>query len=471
MINSALPPPASTEHSLPDVYRSVPIQAGGGWLRRFLAFAGPAYLVSVGYMDPGNWATDLAGGSKFGYALLWVILASNLMAMVLQTLCARMGIALGKDLAQACRDYYKKPVGIVLWLLCEGAIIACDVAEVIGSAIALQLLFKIPLFWGVLITGLDVIALLALMKLGFRKVEAVILALVGTIFVSFAVNIFWARPDWGGVAKGLVVPAVPNTEALFIAVGILGATVMPHNLYLHSAVVQTRAFEQTPDGKKQAIKMNTIDTIVALGFAFFVNAAILVLAAAVFYKSGILVDDLGQAHELLSPALGGAAATLFAVALLASGQSSTVTATLAGQIVMEGFLNFKIAPWMRRMITRSVALIPALYIVGAAQEQGLNNLLVLTQVVLSMQLPFAIFPLVMFTSDRRKMGAFASPIWLQVVGYAICVVITVLNVKLLWDTLPHVWTIAGGIAMALFAAWVIFIYREPPRPVPAEQTA
>jgi manganese transport protein len=450
--------------SLPDVHRSVPI-TGGSWLRRFLAFAGPAYLVSVGYMDPGNWATDLAGGSKFGYALLWVILASNLMAMLLQTLCARMGIVMQRDLAQACRDFYKKPAAIVLWILCEIAIIACDVAEVIGSAVGLKLLFGIPLLAGVLITGLDVLALLALMKFGFRKIEAIIITLVATIFVCFLVNIIWAKPDWAGVTHGLFVPSLPGqgSEALLIAVGILGATVMPHNLYLHSAIVQTRRVEDTAPAKRQAMRMATTDTIIALGFAFFVNAAILILAASVFYGGKVVVDELDMAHSMLTPALGGAAATLFAVALLASGQSSTITATLAGQVVMEGFLNFRIAPWLRRMITRGLALIPAVILVSATEGKT-NDLLVLTQVVLSMQLPFAIFPLVMFTSDRKRMGEFANPLWIKIAAYTICVVITGLNVQLLGETLGWSWVAIGAVVMAAFAAWVTWGYREKPKP-------
>lgn len=449
-----------SETSLPDVHRSVPV-AGGNWLRRFLAFAGPGYLVSVGYMDPGNWATDLAGGSKFGYALLWVILASNLMAMLLQTLCARMGIVMQRDLAQACRDYYKKPAAIALWILCEIAIIACDVAEVIGSAVGLKLLLGVPLIAGVLITGLDVLALLALMKFGFRKIEAIIITLVATIFVCFMLNIIWAKPDWGGVAHGLFVPSLPGagSEALLIAVGILGATVMPHNLYLHSAIVQTRQVEDSVPAKRQAMKLATTDTIVALGFAFFVNAAILILAASVFHGGKTVVDELDMAHGMLKPALGGAAATLFAVALLASGQSSTITATLAGQVVMEGFLNFRIAPWLRRMITRGLALIPAVILVSATEGKT-NDLLVLTQVVLSMQLPFAIFPLVMFTSDRKRMGVFANPLWVQILAYAICFVITALNVKLLGETLGWGWVGVGAGVMAAFAAWVAYAYKE-----------
>ncbi|MGV3617491.1 MAG: Nramp family divalent metal transporter [Fimbriimonas sp.] len=448
--------------SLPDVHRTVPI-ANGNWLRKFLSFAGPGYLVSVGYMDPGNWATDLAGGSKFGYALLWVILVSNLMAMLLQTLCARMGIVMQRDLAQSCRDFYKKPASVALWLLCEVAIIACDVAEVIGSAVGLKLLFGLPLIAGVLITGLDVLILLALMKFGFRKIEAIILTLVGTIFVCFLLNIVWSQPNWGGVAHGLFVPSLPGqgSEALLIAVGILGATVMPHNLYLHSSIVQTRQVEDTSAGKRQAIRMATADTIIALGFAFFVNAAILVLAATVFHGGKTVVAELDVAHEMLRPALGGAAATLFAVALLASGQSSTITATLAGQIVMEGFLNFRIEPWLRRMITRGLALIPAVLLVSLTEGKT-NDLLVLTQVVLSMQLPFAIFPLVMFTSDRKRMGEFANPTWLKLAAYAICIAISALNIKLLGETVGWNWVGLGAAAMALFAVWVTWGYRPKP---------
>ncbi|MEZ0327611.1 MAG: Nramp family divalent metal transporter [Fimbriimonas sp.] len=459
MINSAVAvnskPP--DEKSLAEVNGSVSLKGKVG-LRRFLAFSGPAYLVSVGYMDPGNWATDLAGGSRYGYALLWVILTSSIMAVILQTLCVRMGIALEKDLAQACRDYYKRPVGIALWILCEIAIIACDVAEVIGSAVGLYLLFKIPLVWGVVITGFDVLLLLALTKYGFRMIEAVVITLVATIFGSFAINIYWANPDWMGVAKGLVTPALPDANALIVAVGILGATVMPHNLYLHSAVIQTRKLDDTPQAKKQAIRMGSWDTVIALGGAFFVNAAILVLAAAVFHRQGIFAEELQEAYKLLTPALGGAAATLFAVALLASGQSSTITATLAGQVVMEGFTRLRVKPWMRRMITRGIAIIPAAILVGSTTNRT-GDVLVLTQVVLSMQLPFAIFPLVMLTSDKRKMGEFANPTWLKVVAYVVCVLITALNVKLLYQTLGAVWLGVIVASMVGFALWVMFVYK------------
>ncbi|HJP84312.1 MAG TPA: Nramp family divalent metal transporter, partial [Fimbriimonadaceae bacterium] len=451
-------------HSLADAYRTVPV-AGKSWLRRMLSFVGPGYLVSVGYMDPGNWATDLEGGSQFGYRLLWVILASNLMAMILQTLCARLGIGAGKDLAQACRAYYKKPAAVALWILCEIAIIACDIAEVIGSAVALNLLFQIPLTWGVLITGFDVLILLGLMKFGFRKLEAIVIVLVATIFLCFGINIWWSNPHWGQVAHGLFVPSIPGKEALLISVGILGATVMPHNLYLHSSIVQTRAFDQTEDGKKKAAKMATIDVVIALGAAFFVNAAILIVSAAVFYGTGQVVDGLDQAHELLRPALGGAAATLFAVALLCSGQSSTITGTLAGQIVMEGFLDIRMAPWLRRMITRGLAIIPAVLLISMSGGHGTMRMLTISQVVLSMQLPFAIFPLVMITADRRRMGNLTNPLWLTVVGSVICLLITALNINLLCqdEFLGWRWVVGIGAVMLAFGLWVSFGYRGKPQ--------
>ncbi len=437
--------------------------------KRFLAFAGPGFLISVGYMDPGNWATDLAGGSRFGYALLWVILASNLMAILLQTLCARLGLATGKDLAQACRDFYQKPAAIALWILCEIAIIACDLAEVIGSAVALNLLFHLPLLWGVVLTSLDVLAILGLSHFGFRKLEAVVITLVATVAGCFAVEMFFAKPDWHAVGIGLVTPALPGKDALFIALGILGATVMPHNLYLHSSIVQTRANDQTPDGIRQAIRYNTLDTFLALGAAFFVNAAILVLAAAVFHKGGKPVEELGDAHRLLTPLLNGAAATLFAVALLASGQSSTITGTLAGQIVMEGFLRIRIQPWLRRLITRGLAIIPAVIMIVVTGGKNTVGLLVLSQVVLSLQLSFAIFPLTMFTSDRKRMGEFVSPPWLTVLAYAVCVTIALLNMKLLWDTANDpiqtghwgVPALAALVAVTvLFSLWVVFVYKK-----------
>jgi manganese transport protein len=445
--------------SLPEAFRTIPVVKFKG-LRRFLAFAGPGYLVSVGYMDPGNWATDLQGGSVYGYALLWVILASNLMAQLLQTLCARLGIATGYDLAQACRAYYKKPAAIALWLLCEIAIIACDLAEVIGSAVALKLLFGIPLLWGVIITSADVLLLLGLMRFGFRALEAVVIVLVATVAGCFAIEILSASPDWAAVGHGLVTPQIPDSTALFISLGILGATVMPHNLYLHSSIVQTRAFAKTREGKANAIRSNTWDTVIALSAAFFVNAAILVVAAAVFHGAGVAVAELEDAHRLLIPALGGGAATAFAVALLASGQSSTITGTLAGQIVMEGFLNIRISPFLRRMITRGIAIIPAIFMVTASGGKNTVGLLVLSQVVLSMQLPFAIFPLVMFTSDRRKMGDFVNPPWLKIAGYALCFLIAGANVYMLWiDESVGPWIVVPvAISGLLFSAWVMFGY-------------
>ena len=422
--------------SLPESNGTIPVSGTIGRLKKFLAFAGPGYLVSVGYMDPGNWATDLAGGAKFGYALVWVILVSNLMAMLLQTLSARLGIATGKDLAQACRDYYSKPVAIVLWFLCEIAIIACDLAEVIGSAVALKLLFGLDLMWGVLITGFDVLILLGALRFGFRKLEAIVITLVATIAVCFAVQIFFARPDWAGVARGAFIPSMPNQQAFALALGILGATVMPHNLYLHSSIVQTRALGKSGLEKREAIKYNTLDTIIALGLAFFVNAAILVVAAAVFHVRGRFeVAELEEAYKLLGPSVAAPiASTMFAVALLASGQSSTITGTLAGQIVMEGFLKIRIKPWLRRLITRGLAIIPAMLLIHATGGKQTTNLLILSQIVLSMQLPFAIFPLVMFTSDKKKMGEFASPLGIKILGYAVATLIAALNIYLLFQT-------------------------------------
>lgn len=458
-----MPTDTDFNRSLPEVYRTVGVwtqgQVARPWWRRMLAFGGPGFLVAVGYMDPGNWGTDLAGGSQFGYALLWVILASNLMAMFLQVLCARLGLVTGQDLAQACRDNYSKPTSIALWFLCEIAIIACDLAELVGAAVALNLLFGIPLVWGVVITGFDVILLLMLMNVGFRWLEAIVIALVATIAACFAWSIFLAQPDWAAVATGAVIPTLPGGGALLISLGILGATVMPHNLYLHSSIVQTRAHGRDRADLKAAIGHNTFDTIFALGCAFFVNAAILVLAAAVFWKAGIVVDDLRQAHELLTPALGGAAATLFAVALLASGQSSTITGTLAGQIVMEGFLKIRIRPWIRRLITRSIAIVPALLIVTATGGRDTVQLLVISQVVLSMQLPFAIFPLMMMTSSKARMGEFANPLLVQIVGYAISSIIAALNVYLLWSTIGPMWLGLIVAVMVGFALWVRFGYR------------
>jgi manganese transport protein len=412
-------------------------------------------------MDPGNWATDLAGGSKFGYALLWVILLSNLMAMFLQTLCVRLGVASGRDLAQACRDNYSKPVAYVLWFLCEIAIVACDLAEVIGSAVALNLLFGIPLVWGVVITGFDVMLLLAAMHFGFRKIEAIVITLVTTVAACFAIQLFLSRPDWGALATGLVVPSIPDAEAFYIALGILGATVMPHNLYLHTALVQTRDIEPTSAGKRQAIRYNTTDTILALGAAFFVNAAILVVAAAVFHAAGhVDVSELQDAHRLLAPLLGAPiASTAFAVALLASGQSSTITGTLAGQIVMEGFLRIRVRPWLRRLITRLLAIVPAILLIGASGGKNTVELLVFSQVVLSMQLSFAIFPLMSFTSDRKLMGEFANARGVKIAGYTLCTFIASLNLYLLYQTLGAAWmALLVGVAAA-FAIWVRYFYR------------
>lgn len=454
-------PDATPSLSLPEVHGSVRVNGIGGWLRRFLAFAGPGYLVSVGYMDPGNWATDLAGGAKFGYALLWVVLLSNLMAMFLQTLCVRLGVAGGRDLAQACRDQYSKPVAYVLWFLCEIAIIACDLAEVVGSAVALNLLFGIPLIVGVVITGFDVMLLLAAMHFGFRKIEAIVITLVTTVAGCFAIEVFLSRPEWGALATGLVVPTIPNAEAFYIALGILGATVMPHNLYLHTALVQTRDIEKTSKGKRLAIRYNTIDTIVALGAAFFVNAAILVVAAAVFHRAGQFdVSELEDAHRLLAPLLGAPiASTAFAVALLASGQSSTITGTLAGQIVMEGFLNIRIRPWLRRLITRLLAIVPAVFLISASGGRNTVELLIFSQVVLSMQLSFAIFPLMAFTSDHKLMGEFANSLSVKIVGYAMCTLIASLNLYLLFETLGAGWmAIIVGVSAA-FAIWVRYFYR------------
>ncbi len=452
---------SGTQHSLPEVHGSISVQGHRGWIRRFLAFAGPGYLVSVGYMDPGNWATDLAGGAKYRYALLWVILLSNLMAMQLQSLCAKMGIAAGRDLAQACREQYSKPVSYVLWVLCEIAIVACDLAEVIGSAVALNLLFGLPLAWGVLLTGFDVMLLLAAMHFGFRKIEAIVLTLVTTIGASFALQIFLSKPDWGAVALGTFVPTLPDHAAFYLALGMLGATVMPHNLYLHTALVQTRDIEQSSSGKRQAIRYNITDTIVSLGAAFFVNAAILVVAAAVFHRSGYFdVTELQEAHRLLTPLLGApVAATAFALALLASGQSSTITGTLAGQIVMEGFLHIRIRPWLRRLITRALAIVPAMLLISGSGGKNTVGLLVLSQVVLSMQLPFAIFPLMKFTSDRKLMGEFVNSRLTTIAGYATSVLIAGLNVALLWQEIGTLWSfILAGLALA-FTIWVRYFYR------------
>ena len=447
------------KESLSEANQSVAIPSGGTWMRRLLAFGGPAFLVSVGYMDPGNWGTDMAGGQKYGYALLWVIFVSNLMAQFLQILCARMGLVTRKDLAMACRDYYKKPAAIAMWIMCEIAIVACDLAEVVGSAVALNLLFHIPLELGVLITGLDVLLLLGFMKFGFRKIEAIVLTLVATVFMCFVYEMVVSHPNWPAALKGTFLPSMPGKDALIISLGILGATVMPHNLYLHSSIVQTRKRGAEPGGLKESIHFNTWDTVIALSLAFFVNAAILMLAAAEFGKSGVPIERLEQGHQLLSSSLGAFSATAFAVALLASGQSSTITGTLAGQIVMEGFMRWQMKPWIRRLITRVLAIIPAIVIIHLTGGNQTVELLVDSQVVLSMQLPFAIFPLIMVTSDRSKMGEYVNAAWVKFLGYAICLVIGGLNVYLLIDKLGFLWVGIASFAAAAFTFYVMFIYK------------
>jgi manganese transport protein len=424
--------------SLREVHASIAVPQDAGFWRKLFAFAGPGYLVAVGYMDPGNWATDLAGGARYGYTLLSVILISNLMAILLQALAVRLGIATGRDLAQACRDSYSKPVTIVLWVLCEIAIAACDLAEVIGAAIALNLLFGLPLIWGVTLTALDVLLILFLQHRGFRYVEALVVALIVAIAGSFAIQIWLARPDPAALAAGFIpqTAIVTNPEMLYIALGILGATVMPHNLYLHSSIVQTRRYTDTLASKQEAIRFATLDSSIALMSALFINAAILIVSAAVFngteYES---VADIGDAHQLLSPLLGtSAAGVLFAVALLCSGQNATLTGTLAGQIVMEGFVNIRLRPWLRRLITRLVAIVPAVIVVSLYGERGTGSLLILSQVILSLQLPFAVFPLVSFTSNRSKMGVFVAPRWVQALAWTIAVIIAGLNVWLLYQT-------------------------------------
>jgi manganese transport protein len=422
--------------SLAEVYRSIPV-SHVAWWRKLLAFAGPGYLVAVGYMDPGNWATDLAGGAQFGYTLLCVILMSNLMAILLQGLALKLGIVTGRDLAQACRDHYGRKTSFMLWVLCEVAIAACDLAEVIGAAIALNLLFGIPLAWGVGITALDVMIVLWLQNKGFRLLEALVIALVVTIGACFAFEILLSKPDVAGVMRGFLPTAevVKNPNMLYIAIGILGATVMPHNLYLHSSIVQTRRYEETASGKKEATRFAFIDSTIALSFALFINAAILIVAAASFHTSGNQeVAEIQDAYKLLTPLLGAGASTVFALALLASGLNSTLTGTLAGQIVMEGFLNIRLRPWLRRLITRGIAIVPAITIAILYGESGTAKLLILSQVVLSLQLSFAVFPLVLFTSDRSKMGEFANAMWVKVLAYTVAFIIAALNAWLLFQT-------------------------------------
>jgi len=427
----------SSSVSLPEVHSSVPVPTGSFWKKLF-AFAGPGYLVAVGYMDPGNWATDLAGGAKYGYTLLSVIMLSNLMAILLQALAARLGIASGRDLAQACRDHYSRPTTLFLWALCEVAIAACDLAEVIGAAIALNLLFGLPMIWGVCLTSADVLLVLWLQHHRFRYVEALVVLLIVGIAGSFAIELALARPDLTGVAKGILpsTAILRDPAMLYIAVSILGATVMPHNLYLHSSIVQTRKYKDDVGSRQEAVRFATIDSTFALMSALFLNGAILVMAAATFHGTGHeTVADISDAYLLLAPLLGTSlASTLFAVALLFSGQNATLTGTLAGQIVMEGFLNIRLRPWLRRLITRLIAIIPALITVAIYGERGTGQLLILSQVVLSLQLPFAVFPLVLFTGDRSKMGELVAPVWMRALAWPVAVVIAALNAWLLWQT-------------------------------------
>jgi len=464
--NTTQPRPEFHGKSLEEVHSSVDTQHPNLW-KRIFAFAGPAYLVSVGYMDPGNWATDLEGGSRFGYALIWVILMSNMMAVLLQTLAARLGIVTGKDLAQACRSEYSKAASFALWIMCEIAIAATDLAEVLGTILGLNLLFGLPLLWGALVTLFDTFVLLAIQKLGIRKMEAFILSLISIIAGGFIVNLFLAKPDWGAAATGLT-PSLP-VGSLYIILGIIGATVMPHNLYLHSSLVQTRRVSRTIDSKLQACKYNFFDSVIALNAAFFVNAAILVLAAAVFYRHGIIVTEIQQADKLLEQLLGTRAAPIaFGLALLAAGQSSTLTGTLAGQIVMEGFVRIRLRPYLRRLITRSIALLPAVVVIWISGDEGTYKLLILSQVILSLQLPFAIVPLVHFTSDKLKMGAFASKLWVKVLAWATSAAIIVLNGKLVYDeimdwieggapVLVSVLTIGIAAAISFFLVYIILL--------------
>ena len=425
--------------SLPEVHRSVLVPKTASFWRKLLAFSGPGFLIAVGYMDPGNWATDLQGGAKFGYSLLAVVMVSNFMAILLQHLSIKLGVVTGRDLAQACRDHYSKPTVWFLWVMCEIAIAACDLAEVIGSAIALQLLFGIPLVWGCIITALDVLAVLFLQTKGFRYIEALVITLIATIGGCFAVELFFTKPSVGGVLLGFIPTSriVTNQDMLYVAIGIIGATVMPHNLYLHSSIVQTRKFEQTPDGKREAVKFATIDSTGALMFALFINAAILILAASAFHWSGHQdVAEIQDAYKLLSPLLGtGLASVLFAVALLASGQNSTLTGTLAGQVVMEGFINVRLRPWLRRLITRGIAIVPAVLVIGIFGEGRTTQLIIASQVILAMQLGFAVWPLMRFTGEKAKMGEFANKPWIKILGWTTTALIILLSVKYLFDQL------------------------------------
>lgn len=428
----------NSQPSLPEVYRSMPVPRTGHWIRKFLAFAGPGYLVAVGYMDPGNWATDIAGGSQYGYTLLFVIVLANLMAILFQALAGKLGIVTGRDLAQACREHYSKPVSFVLWMLCELAIAACDLAEIIGAAIALNLLFDLPLIVGVIITVVDVFIILLLQNKGFRYIEALVITLIATIGGCFLFELLLSQPSIAGIARGLIpsTSVIFDADQLYIAIGILGATVMPHNLYLHSSIVQTRKFDQTTEGKRQAIKYATWDSTIALFFALFINAAILILAASVFYVQGYHhVAEIQDAYKLLAPLLGSSIASiLFGVALLASGQNATLTGTLAGQIVMEGFLNIRLPSWLRRLITRLIAVTPAVIVISIYGDKGAMDLLILSQVILSLQLSFAIFPLVKFTSDRKWMGQFVNPLWLKILAWTVSFIVAALNIILLYQT-------------------------------------
>ena len=430
---------AIAQPSLPEVHASVRLARSPRLWLRLLGFLGPGFLISVGYMDPGNWATDIAGGSRFGYTLLFVVMASNLMAILLQSLSLKLGVATERDLAQLCHEAYGRAASFALWILAEIAIAACDLAEVIGSAIALELLFHIPLFYGVLITGLDVLLILLLQRWGFRYVEALVIALIGGIIVLFGLQMFFSRPDYWPALHALFVPSpaiVTDPAMLYIAIGILGATVMPHNLYLHSSIVQSRRYQRTPAGKREAIRMANIDSAFALSIALFVNAAILIVAAAVFHRRGLLnVAAIQDAFRLLSPLVGaGCASTLFAVALLASGQNSSITGTLAGQVVMEGFIHIRLSPWLRRLVTRSLAIIPTIVVVAITGERGTEKLLILSQVILSLQLSFAVVPLVLFTGDRRRMGPFVNGRKLQALAWFTAVLIAALNGWLLIQT-------------------------------------
>ncbi len=436
--------------SLSEVHETVLVPLRGPWWRRWLAITGPALMAAVGYMDPGNWATDIAGGSRYNYTLIWVLLMSNIMAILLQSLAARLGIVSRRDLAQVCHEEYPPVINIPLYILAEIAITATDLAEVLGSAIALQLLFGLPLIYGVILTAFDTLLLLLLSHVGIRKLESVVIALVGTIGVAFLIEIILGQPDWGGILRGFV-PSMPDATALYISIGILGATVMPHNLYLHSSLVQTRKIGRNREDLKESIRWNNIDTVVSLNLAFFVNAAILVMAASVFYRNGFFeVAEIQDAHRLLEPLIGAAIAPIaFAIALLASGQSSTITGTLAGQIVMEGYLNLRIRPWLRRLITRLLAVIPAVAVIGYYGENSTGAMLIFSQVILSLQLPFAIIPLIQAVVDKRRMGEFSIRPWLQALAWIVAIIIVALNVKLIVDQITTWITEAGN------RAWIL----------------